>query len=193
MAVSLISLLTACTSVPLSTIWKLRNFDPLEANPSFIRIAVITDQAVQLKDNAVSIELGFDSDFPEHNFHNISHATVETNASVEELNKLVADNQRITLFYLDTENAHTMRLAQNRIRIIKQNELEGEGSFSLSVHTGCFNGSKPDELLATVFARFNPERQYLKMISNIDLLKQSESDQNLWVECTKTEPLISTP
>lgn len=193
MSMLLATVLSACTSVPLSTIWKLRSFDPLEANPSLIRIAVITDQAVQLKDNAVTLSLGFESEFPDYNFHNISHATVEPNASVEQLNDLVTDSQRITLFYLDSDNAYTMQLAQSRIRIIKQNDIEGSGSFSLGVNTGCFNGPKPDKLFATVFAQFHPEQQYLKMISSIDLLKQTAPGQDLWVECPNTESVISTP
>ena len=85
-------LITACTSVPLSTMWKLRNFDPLQADPSQIRIAVITDKIVQLKDDAVTIELSFTSEFPEHTFKNISNATVKTNSSVQELDSKLSDN-----------------------------------------------------------------------------------------------------
>ena len=175
-------LITACTSVPLSTMWKLRNFDPLQADPSQIRIAVITDKIVQLKDDAVTMELSFTSEFPEHTFKNISNATVKTNSSVQELDSKLSDNERITLFYLDKETADQMRLAQNRIRISKQNEIKGDGSFSVNVNTGCFDGPKPKELKANIYAQFDSNKGYIKMISDLDLLSQIDQGE-FWYEC----------
>lgn len=176
------ALTAACTSIPLSTMWKMRNFDPLQADPSAIKIAVITDKIVQLKDDAVTLELSFKSDFPEHTFENVSKATVETNSLVPELNELVGENQEITLFYLDEETAHKMRLSQNRIRIIRENEIEGQGSFGISVNTGCFEGPKPKELKADVYAQLEPENGYIKMISDVDLLGQV-NEEKFWNEC----------
>ncbi len=114
--VLLLVLLGACTSVPLTTMWKLRNFDPLQADPSSIQIAVITDQIVQLEDDAVSLEISFRSDQSEYNFSSVSNATVKPNSLINELNKHVAQHQRISLFYLDDDAAHKMRLSQNRIQ-----------------------------------------------------------------------------
>lgn len=174
--------------------WKLRNFDPLEADPSHIRIAVISDEIVQLTDDAVTLELSFESEFPEHNFKNRSKATVKANSVVDELNHLLKPKQRITLFYLDPDAAHLMRLSQNRIRIIKENEIKGRGSFSLSVDTGCFNGPKPNTLIANVYAQFSPDRGYIKMISNIDLLKQVEPlQEEFWYECGADDDSNTTP
>lgn len=174
--------------------WKLRNFDPLEADPSHIRIAVVTDEIVQLKDDAVTLELSFESEFPEHNFKNKSKATVKANSVVDELSHLLNSEQRITLFYLDTDAAHQMRLSQNRIRIIKENDVKGRGSFGLSIHTGCFKGPKPNSLIANVYAQFSPDRGYIKMISNIDLLKQLEPHQEeFWHECSADRESNSTP
>lgn len=175
-------LITACTSVPLSTMWKLRNFDPLQTDPSQMRIAVITDKIVQLKDDAVTIELSFASVLPQHTFKNISNAIVKTNSTVQELDSKLTDNQRITLFYLDKKTADEMRLAQNRIRIIRQNDIEGQGSFSVSVNTGCFEGPKPQALQADIYAQLDANNGYIKMISNIDLLNQIDESE-LWQEC----------
>ncbi len=175
-------ILTACTSLPLNTMWKLRNFDPLQADPSQMRIAVITDKIVQLKDDAVTIQLSFTSDDPEHTFKNTSHASVKTNTTVQELDSKLSDNERITLFYLDKEAAEQMRLAQNRIRIIKQNKIKGDGSLSVNVNTGCFDGPKPKELRASIYAQFDVNNGYIKMISDLDLLSQIDHGE-FWYEC----------
>jgi len=176
-------LLTSCTSIPLSTAWKLRNFDPLEAETAHIRIAVITNELVQLEDNAVSLQLGFQSTQAEHNFQSTSNATVEANANVSELNQSLNNDQRITLFYLDEAAAHEMKLSLNRIKVIKENNVDGNGSFGVNIHTGCFNGPKP-KLLATIYAKFKPQQGYIKMLSNIDLLNQVDSEQSeFWVQC----------
>jgi len=132
----------------------------------------------------VSLELSFRSEDDRHTFNNISKATVRANSEVQELNQHVEPNQRITLFYLQGEAAESMRLSQNRIKIIRQNDIEGNGRFSVNVNTGCFNGPKPKRLFATVYAKFNPEQDYIKMISKVDLLGQAEkTNQDFWVQC----------
>jgi len=175
--------LTACTSVPISTMWKLRNFNPLEADPGAIRIAVISNKIVQLKDGSVSIELGFSA----------SKATVKTNSNIKQLRSSMTEDQRITLFYLDDEAAHTMRLAQNRIKVIRENDIQGDGSLGVTIDTGCFSAPKPEKLLATIYAKFAPDQAYIKMASNIDLLKQTEAEQNdFWFQCPSTSSPLAT-
>jgi len=185
--------LTACTSVPISTMWKLRNFNPLEADPGAIRIAVISNKIVQLKDGSVSIELGFSSEYSEHNFKSASKATVKTNSNIKQLRSSMTEDQRITLFYLDDEAAHTMRLAQNRIKVIRENDIQGDGSLGVTIDTGCFSAPKPEKLLATIYAKFAPDQAYIKMASNIDLLKQTEAEQNdFWFQCPPTSSPLAT-
>ena len=75
-----------------------------------------------------------------------------------------------------------MRLAQNRIRIIKQNNIKGAGSFGVGVNTGCFDGPKPKELKANIYAQFDPNKGYIKMISDFDLLNQINQGE-FWYEC----------
>ena len=80
-----------------------------------------------------------------------------------------------------------MRLSQNRIKIIQENKVEGEGHLGINIHAGCFHGPKPAQLLATVYAQFSPEQPYLKMFSNLNLLDQLESsEQGFWFECTNS-------
>jgi hypothetical protein len=173
--------------------WKLRNFDPFEADPSGIRIAVITDEIVQLEDDAVSLELGFRSADSHYNFNTAAKAKVKANAMVDQLGQYKQDSQRITLFYLSGNATDEIRLAQNRLRIIKQNEIQGEGSLGINVHVGCFNGAKPETILANVYAQFSPDQAYTKMVSNIDLLGQTDSsDDQFWHECPKLNSTTSS-
>jgi hypothetical protein len=185
LALLCLTFLSACSSVPLSTIWKLRNFDPLDANPKEIRIAVITDQIIQLEDESVSMQLGFSSADSGHDFSTMAKATVKANAIVDQLQQYVEGKQRVTLFYLADNAADAIELAQHRLRIIKQNEIQGSGSLAISVHMGCFNGPKPDTIVANVYAQFRPNQRYVKMISNIDLLAQDNvSDPQFWQQCS---------
>ncbi|MBL4672273.1 MAG: hypothetical protein JKX81_08415 [Arenicella sp.] len=193
LALLCLTFLCACTSVPLSTIWKLRNFDPLDANPNEIRIAVITDQIIQLEDESVSLQLGFSSADRNHDFSTMAKATVKANATVGQLQQYVEGEQRITLFYLADSAADAIRLAQNRLRIIKQNDIQGNGSLTINVHMGCFNGPKPDSIVANVYAQFSPNQGYVKMISNIDLLHQANvSDSQFWQQCTEVNLATSS-
>ncbi len=181
-------LLSSCVGMPISSMWKLQSFDPLAANPSTVRLAVITDKIVSLQDKSMTLSLGFYSEFPEHNFSSTFHATLQKNATVDELKKFKQTNQHITLFYLSDDAAYQMRIAQRRLREIKDQQIEGNSGLNVGINTGCFNAPKPDTLSASIFARFSEEQGYIKLGSGIDLLAEAQkSGENFWVECSDSQ------
>lgn len=182
--VLLASLLSACASTPISSLWKLRNFDPLEADPNDIRLAVITDKIISLNDNSTSLSLGFSSTLSEHSFSSTFYTTIEKDAKVPELEKFKNSQEHITLFYLNEETARKMRIAQNKLRSIKDRDIEGDGGLSVNIRTGCFNGPKPEQLDASIFALFNAEQGYIKLSHGIDLMEEAtKGDKHFWVQC----------
>ena len=178
--------LTGCASVPLGTIWKMRNFDPLSAEPSLIRFAVVTDKRVMLSDGSTSMNLSYQSSLPEHTFSHTAVASIKNNAPIDSIAQELEPNQKITLFYLDKKDADALRLAQSKLRNIKAQNVEGEGSLSISVTQGCVPSEllESEEMLVTVFALFDPKQGYVKMISELNLLAEVGDDamQN-WVVC----------
>lgn len=176
--------LTACTSMPLSTMWKLRDVNPLEADPGQFKIAVITNELIQLKDDSTSIGIGFSTDDVKHSFDTIVNASVKPNAREAQLEPFRKASERITLFNLNAEAAQQLRVAQSRIQTIKDKDINGEGSFTVGINTACIDAPKPKSVNANIFISFEPSQGYIKLVSNIDLLAESQGDeQGFWVEC----------
>lgn len=176
--------ITACVSMPISSMWKLRNLDMLNTEPEDLRIAVITDKIMQLNDGSTSLTIAFSSKQAEHNFSYRLLTTIEQRANVASLASEISDNQTLTLFYLSDKEAEQLRLAQNRMRAVRDQDIDGNGSLSISVHTGCFTGPQPDALLTTIYAQFDLQQGFIKMQSNIDLMEMSEqAEQQFWLPC----------
>ncbi|MEM7359651.1 MAG: hypothetical protein AAF431_11185 [Pseudomonadota bacterium] len=180
-----ISTLTACAGIPITSIWKLRNLNPLDTDPAEISIAVVTHQGVQLQDGSTSLSLGFSSEVTEHNFTDEYVASIRRNADPAEVQADVNEDEAVTVFFLNPKAAEAMRTSQNRIRAIRDQQIEGSGSLSVSVHSGCSIGPKPDQLTADIYVKFNSRDGYILLNQNLDLFAMAaRADQpGLWVEC----------
>lgn len=178
--VFIIIILSACTSIPLASLWKLRHVNPLEADPRLLKIAVITNEFIQLKDDSTTITLGFASQDQAHNFKTTVKASVTPNAVEAELEPYRNSRERMTLFTLNEKATRQLRIAQSRIQTIKDKDIEGEGSLAVNIHTGCIDGPKPKAVMANIFVSFAPSQGFVKLISNVNLL---ENEGDFWVEC----------
>lgn len=181
---SLLLLITACVSMPLGSMWKLRNLDVLSTDPAELRIAVITDKLVQLQDGSTTLAIGFSSELAEHTFNETLLATIKANAQVSALSREIQANQALTLFYLAEPEAEKLRLAQNRIQAIRDQGIDGNGSLSIGIRTGCFAEPPPNSLTANIFAQFDAAQGYIKMQSDLDLMDIARrANQDIWVQC----------
>lgn len=182
--------LAGCSSIPLGTMLKMRNFDPLSAEPSSIRFAVITDKQVRLADGSTSMTLSFQSTQPDRSFTHTAVASIKEYASIESLPTQLQPHEKVTLFFLKKEDADALRLAQSKLRNIKALNVDGSGSLSISVTQGCLPAQllKSNEMLVTVFAQFDPSQGYVKMISEMNLLSQASAETlKNWTDCKSLE------
>jgi len=183
--VLLICLLSACAGMPISSMYKLRNFEPMDIDPQAVSIAVITHEAVQLADGSASLVLSYSSEVAEHNFSSHIVANLSRNPNIDSLQAARDDFEDITLFYLDEEAAKTLQIAQNRIHAIKQLNVEGDGSMSVNISSGCMAGSRPDSLSADIYVKFNNKLGYILINENVDLFAEAlaAGQSEWWHEC----------
>lgn len=183
-AYTLLFLLSACASMPISSMWKLRNVDILTTNPQEIRIAIITNSLVQLADGSTSMAISFSSPSQEHNFSYRLKPIIKQNASSPELNSKIGRHEALTIFYLSQEDANSLKLAQSRILAIRDQNIEGDGSLSINIETGCFKQPPPKSLFANIFTQFDRKQGYVHMQRNLDLMQiREKGDQSLWQSC----------
>lgn len=155
--------LSACSSVPLGTLAKLSQLDPLSSDPEQIRIALVADRALRFDDNAAQLAFGYKTEDKNQTIHTLMPVKLSTQSSSTDgglrqqpqnqhsqhqhskyhrgqpqTDIELEANQRISLFYLNQTQADKMRQAQSAIRGLKQAGVEGEGYLSISVTMACF-------------------------------------------------------
>ena len=62
MALITVIVLSACTSVPLTTLYKLHKIDPMEADPAQIKVAIRADDRIGIREGGAKIEVKFDAE-----------------------------------------------------------------------------------------------------------------------------------
>ena len=54
--------LVGCTSMPISTMYKLSRMDPMEADPEQIKVAIRADNGIGIREGGANIELSFEAE-----------------------------------------------------------------------------------------------------------------------------------
>jgi len=185
-------LLESCAGIPLMTAYKLRNLDPLTTDPANVRIAVITDKSIELTDGSAVLELGFTAENPELSLNDRYETMISSHSDPRVIsNKISAlgNNQHLILFELSPTDARAMRSMQEKIEQYRQNEVQGNGSLSVSITSGCFEKDVPNALLVDVYLMFSEDQGYLPLLSNMDLFEEARKAGTLdkWLDCQEGE------
>ncbi|WJG09623.1 hypothetical protein [Aliiglaciecola sp. LCG003] len=109
-------LISACTSVPIYSMYKLAKLDPLTANPEHIRIAIRTHEGVVINKGDVKMELGYQADDDSLIIADIYLVEVSQNPVLSKaLFAGLQQNEKITLLNLSSDDAQQMRNVQKLV------------------------------------------------------------------------------
>lgn len=169
----LLTLLSGCASLSPRTLWALSQFDPLNADPAAIAVAVGMQEQWQLSDGAVEMRLmfifeGANSPVVDELFVLHSRPADDDTTPLPLVGEVV---YRVEIAGADYER---LRLAQKRIRQFRADDLKGEGSLTIQVMGGCYHEPKPATLLVRTFIQTDPEVGFLPLGNQLDLLTELE-------------------
>lgn len=165
-----VALLMSCSSVPLITKLKLRNLDPVYSDPANLRLAMVVDKLLTFENISVTLTLGFDSGSEATSLLSTFQAKIDSH-TLEDIHSLPKkSNAAITLFYLDSQNAEAMRLAQGKIIAWKQSGIEGQGMLSVATRFGYIGAKLPESLKANIYIQLDRLDDFLLIQRDVDLL-----------------------
>lgn len=174
--------------MPVSSMWKLRNLDPLEADPAQISIAVRTDKSIGIADGGGRLELGFDAndDSVQIDESYVIEFAAEP-AYAPNLNKDRGTNETVTVFRLSQNDARRMRDMQARITAFRQSGLEGTASFGVNLPGVCLHSQIPDgAVFVDIFMQTEIGGEFVLISRDVDLraeLDDSEFGMDDWPRC----------
>ena len=171
---------TACTSIPLKTLYKLRNASPLQAPAEHIRVAIRSDKNLQIKQGNVQLELGYQTADNQLDIHDIYFVEVQEYSQKHNqlptalLNNL-QDNQQVIILKLTAADAAQFKQRQQLISQYEQTGKKGQGWLIASVNGGCYKSAKqPTSLPTDIFIQFDPQDSYLLFVEDLDILSHEQ-------------------
>ena len=108
------AMLAACSHVPVSTMWALRNFDAASVDPAVLRAAVRLPESFEPQKGGVTLKIGWWRDGEEKAKHEMTFALKETTAP-EDVAPLAGEKKegtRIYAFRVDPADYAAIRARQ---------------------------------------------------------------------------------
>lgn len=180
--------LSACTSVPLTTLYKLHKIDPMEADPAQIKVAIRADERIGIREGGAKIEVKFEA---EDGSLNIDETyLVEIIGNPELRAELFTDKnpgESVTVLGLTQSDIQRMREVQSSVAAISKDDPEGSGSLGVFLDGVCLHSKMPEgAVLIDIFLQTSNQDGFFVLSRNLDLRKQSMrdgSDLDDWPGC----------
>jgi hypothetical protein len=174
--------LAACSHVPVSTMWALRNFDAATVDPSVLRAAVRLPEIFEPQKGGVTLKIGWWRDGEENAKHEMNVVLKETTAP-EDVGPLTAEKKagtRVSAYRVDPSDYPAIRARQKEFLEEKaRNPGKTHGSFGVGAEA-CRRGDFPDgPLLTTTWLRTQPSGGYLTVLKDLDMREAATREKPL--------------
>lgn len=163
--------LVGCGHVPVSTMIKLRHFDPVTFDPGQIRVAVQLHESFQPKPGETILEMTFaphgkPAEKQQHRFA-LQAVPIAEEAGLPAFAK---PGQRLHAYRLSDGDAQIVKLVQEDTRRRRERGAEG-GRLTIQVSAkACRKGEIPaGPLLTTTYLRTEPAMGYLVLLKDVDM------------------------
>ncbi|MEH6735230.1 MAG: hypothetical protein V7690_11370 [Shewanella sp.] len=172
----MICAVSGCSSIPLTTMYKMMSVNPLELEPSEIVVAVQAPNGIVVSNNDVVIKFEFTTNDPNYNFED--EYFVKLNTQYVLPNELTQEINRDSKFYilqLSQDDTLKMLRGQELVKKYRMNNSDGGGSFNLSVESVCKNSQfsvKNNEL--NVFLKLNENDEFFTFMEDLNVLEIGE-------------------
>ena len=180
--------LAGCTSMPISSMYKLSRMDPMEADPAQIKVAVRADEAIGIGKGDAQIEFKFDADDDSLNIEEIYLIEVVRNPVLHRA--LYADKksgESITVLGLTASDAQRMRQLQRELAPFRDGDVEGSGSLRVNLNGLCLHSKMPPgEVELDLFLQTSEQDGFFVIAKNLDMrevMAEEGTDMDALPDC----------
>lgn len=167
--------ITACTSIPLSTMYKMMNFSPLEFDPRELVVAVKVPRGMKVRTGDLIVDFGFEAKDQKDSFKHRFLVQVNPNYQLPpELAKEVAQGDNMTILQLSKEDALTMYNGQQAVKKYRENSDDGAGSFGLKVESACRDESfSINDSKLNIYVKLEKDEEFFIFTEDLELVDMS--------------------
>lgn len=174
--------LAGCGHVPVSTMWALRNFDMVRADPTHLRVAVRLPEALIPQPGGVKVTARWGRKGEPQSERTAEIVLQETSVAAEGAGLTQARRAGTRLFAYKVASQDVERLRALQLEVARtQREGQGRETGALGVSAdACRTGELPAGALAmTTFLKVDSEREYLTLLKDVDLRTLASGDKSL--------------
>ena len=172
----MICAVSGCSSIPLTTMYKMMSVNPLELEPSEIVVAVQAPNGIVVSNNDVVIKFEFTTNDPNYNFEDEYFVKLNTQYVLpNELTQKINRDSKFYILQLSQDDTLKMLRGQELVKKYRMNNSDGGGSFNLSVESVCKNSQfslKNNEL--NVFLKLSENDEFFTFMEDLNVLDIGE-------------------
>lgn len=170
--------LAGCTSMPLTSMYKLSRMDPMEADPAQIKVAVRADEAIGIGKGDAQIEFKFDAEDGSLSIDEIYLIEMDRDPIV--YGALYTDKkpgESITVLSLTPGDAERMKQLQLEMAQFRKGDVKGSGSLRVNLNGMCLNSKMlPGEVQLDLFLQTSEQEGFFVMAKNLDMREALAED-----------------
>jgi hypothetical protein len=174
LAASLIGAIAACAHMPISSIYRLMQFDAAIADPAAIRVATRSPSFLAPQPNGAKLTLQIwrEGDSAKATKVFVLEEATEPKERAQ-LTQFGRSGFAIHTFRLSPEDATAMRALQRELNEATQGRHKGHASIGASMDA-CRIGSLPKgPILSSTYMKLNAAEGYLPVLVDVDLRKEA--------------------
>lgn len=168
--------LTACTSLSPAGLIAVSRLDPLSTPPSDIAVAVGVPDTVKLTNGDAVFALSFT---PATASEPAISETVPLQLRSDQATGPSPSSSDETVYVAGFSEADARKVAtaQARIKSMKDNDIDGQGSLSIAVVGGCVTTPDLTELPVSTWLQTAPDAAFVRLTRTQDMLAQLPVDE----------------
>ena len=170
--------LAGCTSMPLTSMYKLSRMDPMEADPAQIKVAVRADEAIGIGKGDAQIEFKFDAEDGSLSIDEIYLIEIDPDPIV--YGALYTDKkpgESITVLSLTPGDAERMKQLQLEMAMFREGDVKGSGSLRVNLNGICLHSKMhPGEVQLDMFLQTSEQEGFFVLAKNLDLREALAED-----------------
>lgn len=181
-------LLTGCMSMPIKGMYKMATLDPLSIDPHELKLALRTEQVVEVAKGSVVMQLEYSTPAVgeysavdrKHKF-NVAVERFEDTSSAQTLPSILLDgieaNEQVTLLFLSAQDATEMAETLRIVREYKAADIKGRGMIGFSFNQNCLlNTETMKSLEVDLFLKTAEKEQYFMFFDDFDVIEHAKEE-----------------
>lgn len=171
MLIFVVFLITSCSGIPPSSVYKMMTANPLEFHPDTISVAIKRSNTIQINTGDVKMSLKIHSDDPALKVKEDYFFTVDNNPQVPSLAKDIKSHQALTVLTLAPNDVMRMQNLQKTMKKhLKNGGNKDDFGFSVSVLEGCKNTHNiPSDVYVSLYLKLDSQSNFFPLYRDFNI------------------------